>query len=321
MPRPFLIVIGILCLLAVLAGGLNWYFSSGRTRIVTLPGWVTKAAVLAPKSLVLPRPAHVVVIIEENKSFAQIIGNVRDAPYLNALARQGAVFTHSYGIAHPSQPNYFALFAGRTNTDGDGCAVLGIPPDADNLGAQLLRSYNTFVGYAEDLPHAGFRGCFAGDYASKHVPWTHFTNIPDSSIQPLTALPGRWDQLPNVTFVIPNLLNDMHSGSIRRGDDWLRQKMGPLIAWASGHDTLIVITWDESSAALTNHIPTLFVGPMIAPGRYTEPITHYRVLRTLEDLYGLPHAGNAGGQTPIDAVWRRPILSGRSSSLPESRPR
>ncbi|MBU1775992.1 MAG: alkaline phosphatase family protein, partial [Gammaproteobacteria bacterium] len=61
----------------------------------------------------LPRPDHIVIVIEENKSFAQIIGN-EDAPYINELARRGALFTQSYGITHPSQPNYLALFSGST---------------------------------------------------------------------------------------------------------------------------------------------------------------------------------------------------------------
>jgi phosphatidylinositol-3-phosphatase len=291
--------------IATSAAGLTWYFSSGRTRIITLPPWAMTAGDPSPVAAQLPRPAHVVVIVEENKSFSQIIGNVREAPYLNELASRGAVFTRSYAIAHPSQPNYVALFAGRTNPDGDGCAVLGIPPYSDNLGAELIRSKRTFVGYAEDLPRPGYRGCVAGNYARKHAPWAHFTTIPDASIEPLTALPRDWDRLPNVSFVTPNILNDMHSGSIRRGDDWLRRRMGPLITWAAQHDTLIVITWDESSAALTNHIPTIFLGPMVKPGRYDEPITHYRVLRTLEDLYGLPRDGSAASVSPIDDIWSR----------------
>lgn len=311
MQRRVLTVIAILAVLAVLGVAINWYFSSGRTRIATIPPWAMTAAEPSATAVALPRPAHVVVIVEENKSFSEIIGNVRDAPYLNQLAARGVVFTRSYGIAHPSQPNYFAFFAGRTNTDGDGCAVVGIPPDADNLGAELLRSKRTFVGYAEDLPRPGYRGCVTGNYARKHAPWTHFTNIPDASIQPLTALPPEWERLPTLSFVIPNILNDMHSGSIRRGDDWLRRRMGPLIDWAGQHDTLIVITWDESSAPLTNHIPTLIIGPTVKPGRYDEPITHYRVLRTLEDLYALPHAGSAASVAPIEDVWRRSAVSDR----------
>ena len=61
----------------------------------------------------LPRPDNIVIVIEENKSFSQIIGN-REAPYINELAKHGSLFTQSYGITHPSQPNYLALFSRTT---------------------------------------------------------------------------------------------------------------------------------------------------------------------------------------------------------------
>jgi acid phosphatase len=301
-------VLGIaaIVLLASAAAGF-WYFSSSRTRMVSLPAGVIEAT---PRLLnlrgVLPRPEHVVVVIEENKSFDAIVGNTAQAPYLNSLIPHAALFTQSYGVSHPSQPNYFAIFAGRTNSNGDACAVSGIPPTADNLGSELLTHGLTFVGYAEGLPTPGYRGCTAGNYARKHAPWAYFPTIPASSIQPFTAFPHDYAKLPTVAFVIPDIQNDMHSGSIKRGDAWLRRNLPPLVAWAAQHNTLIIITWDESSAPLTNHIPTLFVGPMVRPGRYPEPITHYAVLRTIEDMYGLPHAGHAAEVQPIVDCWRLP---------------
>ncbi|HYZ14820.1 MAG TPA: alkaline phosphatase family protein, partial [Candidatus Acidoferrum sp.] len=242
---------------------------------------------------------------EENKSFDDIIGNTKHAPYLNQLAERGALFTHSYGVAHPSQPNYFALFAGRTNSDGDSCTVRAVAPDAPNLGAQLLAAHRSFVGYAEGLPAPGFRACVAGNYARKHAPWTHFTTIPDNAIQPLTAFPRDLSRLPTVAFVIPDLEDDMHSGSISHGDAWLKRRLDPVVSWAATHDTLIIITWDESDEALSNHIPTLFIGPMVKSGRVDETIDHYSVLRTLEDFYRLPHAGRAATVAPIMQAWER----------------
>jgi len=61
----------------------------------------------------IPKPSHVVVVIEENHGYSQIIGSSQ-APYINTLATQGALFTKSYAISHPSQPNYLALFSGST---------------------------------------------------------------------------------------------------------------------------------------------------------------------------------------------------------------
>lgn len=295
------IVIGAVIALAVIAALIASYFSSGHTRLVAEPAHPTESPV--PRAA-LPHPAHVVIVIEENKSYDDILGKTKQAPYLNGLAQRGAVFTHSYGVAHPSQPNYFALFSGRTNTNGDSCDVRGIPPDAPNLGAQLIAAHRSFVGYAEGLPAPGFRGCTAGNYARKHAPWTHFTNVPDRAIQPFTAFPHDFSRLPTVAFVIPDLEDDMHSGSIRHGDAWLARRLAPVVAWGATHDTLIIITWDESNEPLSNHIPTIFVGPMVTPGLVDETIDHYSVLRTLEDFYGLPHAGRAASAVPISQAWK-----------------
>src|SRR5439155_2631018 len=59
---------------------------------------------------VLPRYDHVVIVVEENKDFAQIIGNPA-APYLNRLAAEGALLTHMFGEEHNSEGNYFWLFS------------------------------------------------------------------------------------------------------------------------------------------------------------------------------------------------------------------
>lgn len=277
------------------------YFSSGHTRLSDVPRSVVAA--VAPD---LPKaPSHVVIVVEENKEFSDIAGKTRSAPYLNALIARGALFTRSYGIAHPSQPNYVALFAGTPDTNGDHCPPAGIDTNAPNLATQLRAAHRSFAGYSEDLPQAGSRVCWAGQYARKHVPWADFDNVLPSENLPLTALPSSYDHLPTVSFIIPNLLNDMHSASIQRGDAWLRTHVGPLIDWAHTHNTLVIVTWDESDDTVGNHIPTIFVGPMVRPGRYDDPITHYRVLRTIEDLYGLPHAGHAADVPPIAGVWLR----------------
>lgn len=249
----------------------------------------------------LPRPAHVVVVIEENRTLAQVVGS-SDAPYLTEVARSGALFTHAFGETHPSQPNYFALFAGLTNTNGDGCPAKNVPPAAPNIASEMLAAHYTFAAYSEALPSAGFMGCWAGTYAQKHAPWTHFTNVPQRLHQPLGALRS-FDRLPTLTFIVPDVDDDMHDGTTRAGDDWAAAHLTPLLKWAAAHDTLVVFTWDEGYDK-ANSIPTMFVGPMIRAGTYSERIDHLRVLRTLEDLYGLKPTGRAAGVAPITDVWK-----------------
>lgn len=291
------LLVALVALVIAGAGALAWHFRSSDTRLTALPQTVALAVGA------LPKPQHVVVIVEENKEYSDVAGNLRAAPYLNSLIAHGVLFTHSYGVAHPSQPNYLALFAGITNENGDGCPPSPIDAAAPNLATELAAAHLSFAGYSEDLPSPGFRGCWKGEYARKHVPWADFANVPGSENLPFSAVPT-YAKLPTVAFIIPNLLDDMHSASVSRGDSWLRTHVGPLIAWAMHHDTLVVITWDESDDAVDNHIPTIFIGPMVRPGRSAQPITHYNVLRTLEQMYGLPYAGRSAQAAPIAGIWK-----------------
>jgi acid phosphatase len=257
---------------------------------------------VAAGSAGLPRPAHVIVIVEENKSLAQIDGS-SSASFINAIARRGALFTNAHGVTHPSLPNYLALFAGLTNTNGDGCPARGISPDAPNLGTELLAAHLTFAGYSEALPATGSIVCAAGTYARKHAPWVAFENIPKADNRPMTALPVDYDDLPTVAFLIPDVDDDMHDGTIAEGDTWLVHNVKPLLAWADLHDALVVITWDEGYDQ-ANTIPTIFYGPMVKPGRYAARVNHYSTLRTLEDMYGLKRTGGAANASPIIDCWR-----------------
>jgi acid phosphatase len=255
-----------------------------------------------PAAAALPRPAHVIVIVEENKSLAQI-DRSGHASFINGIAARGALFVDAHGVTHPSLPNYLALFAGVTNTNGDGCPAIGISPQAPNLGSELLAAHLTFAGYAEALPATGSTVCSAGSYARKHAPWVAFSNVPASDSKPMDDLPHSYDALPTVSFLIPDVDDDMHDGSIEEGDTWLATHVKPLLAWADKHDALVVLTWDEGYDA-DNTIPTIFYGPMVKPGRYAERVDHLNTLRTLEAMYGLPLTGKAAKVSPIVDCWK-----------------
>jgi phospholipase C len=228
----------------------------------------------------LPLPAHVVVVMEENHAYSQIIGSSQ-APYINSLATEGALFTNSYAITHPSEPNYLALFSGSTQV-----------------------AKKTFTGYSEGLPSVGSEVCTSGEYARKHVPWTDFSDLASTVNQPFTAFPANYANLPTVSWVIPDLLDDMHDGSIQQGDSWLQTHLSAYVTWAKTNNSLLIVTWDEDNDASGNHIPTIFVGPMVKPGKYSEKINHYNVLRTLEAIYGVPYLGNAASVKTITDVWQ-----------------
>ena len=251
----------------------------------------------------VPTPAHVVIVIEENKAGPGIIGN-KSAPYINALANNGALMTQSFAVTHPSEPNYLALFAGSTfGLSSDACPVnAGAAP---NLASELLAAGYSFGGFSEDLPSVGSTACVATRYARKHVPWANFTNVPAANSMSFSAFNARPDytSLPTVSFVIPNLDNDMHDGTIAQGDGWLQANLSPYANWAKANNSVLIVTWDEDDGGDNNQIPTIFYGAGIRTGNYGVSISHYNVLSTLEQMYGLPKTGLAADAPPIGDIW------------------
>jgi hypothetical protein len=249
----------------------------------------------------IPVPTHVIVVMEENHGYAEIIGSGQ-APYINTLATQGALFTNSCAITHPSQPNYLALFSGSKH---------GIVDDScphtftgRSLESMLLAAGKTFKGYSEDLPAVGSKVCTSGKYARKHAPWTDFSRDLASDSQPFSNFPTDFSKLATVSWVIPNLDNDMHDGTIQQGDRWLQTNLMAYVTWAQNNNSLLIVQFDEDDGTSGNHIVTIFVGPMVKPGKYSEKINHYNVLRTIEDMYGLPHLGGTATATSITDVWK-----------------
>jgi len=250
----------------------------------------------------IPRPDHIVVVIEGNQGYDDIIGSP-EAPYLNYLAGRGASLTDFYGITHPSQPNYVALFSGSTQgIRGDSCphSLTG-----KNLASELLQADMTFAGYAQSIPRAGFTGCASGAYVRRHNPWVNFTNLPASVNRPLTSFPRDFSRLPSVSFVAPDLLHDMHDGNVRRADTWLRDNLDDYARWAMTHNSLLVVTWDEGSEKTpANRIPTILVGEKVQPGDNSQPSNLYGLLRTFLDAFRLTPLGHSAAADPLD-VWRK----------------
>ena len=294
-------------------------FSSCHKIIIKSP-YITTGPAL--DSIALPRPDHIIVVIEENHGYSQVVGSV-NAPYINELIKSGALFTNSHGVAHPSQPNYLALFSGNIQgIKNDDCLQNKMPFTSPNLGASLLQNGFTFKGYAQTMPSVGYFGCQyktseltnAYLYARKHAPWVNWlgtkkNNFPDSLSIPMTAFPTNYNQLPTVAFVVPDMDNDMHNtgkpgeyAAIKRGDSWLKENLDNYIKWAQLHNSLFILTFDEDDFTKQNQIPTLFVGSMIKTGKYSEKINHYNVFNTIEAMYGLL-ADNSRNSTVIRDIW------------------
>jgi len=267
---------------------------------------------------------HIVIVVEENKNYDQIIGNDA-APYINSLLKESANFTQMYAEEHASEGNYFWLLSGDNQDVGYDDVIpnksnhKNYPFTASNMAEQLIKNGYSFKGYSESLPLIGDTISKAGNYARKHVPWISFSNIPNgtnemnSSNLQFAQFPTDFNKLPTVCFVIPNLVNDMHDPadldvSVKNGDEWLKENINNYLNWAKDHNSLLIITFDEnndiskyrgltdpasSDHDIKNRIPTLFAGANIIPGNYSEGkgITHVNILRTIEAMYNLSGSG------------------------------
>ncbi|HXJ58570.1 MAG TPA: alkaline phosphatase family protein [Verrucomicrobiae bacterium] len=305
---------------------LHWFQGGWRRKWLAL----TCIASLGAHSLQAapPRFDHVVIVMEENRTPGQIIGDLVNAPYLTSLANGGVRIGSMFALLHPSQPNYLHLFSGSNQ----GVIDDGLPPNfspvptgaypfrAVNLGASLIAAGFTFAGFSEQLeaattndwadfdPHSATHpGIY---YRRKHNPWANWvaktTPIPANQLsssvnRAFTQFPTNFSELPTVCFVIPNQLHDMHDGSRRMADDWLRENLGAYAVWAKTNNSLLIVTWDEDDYNESNQIPTIFYGAGLHDGTIvTGAWTLHNLLRTIEEMYGIrTHAGAAAQLRPI----------------------
>lgn len=293
-----------------------------RYRVVGL-FWVGLIASPALASPVGWTPSHIVTVIEENHGYNDIIGNP-NAPYINNLANQNASFTNSHGVEHPSQPNYLDIYSGSNQGwAGTDSPVPNTPLSTPNLGASLISKGYGFAGYSEDQPGVGSLAISANNnnYARKHNPWSNWqasnpgpNQLPASTNQPFSAFPTDFNQLPTVSFVIPNQSDDMHGISggltgdalIAQGDAWLQNNINAYLDWAKANNSLLIVTFDEDDFTPENRIPTIFAGANVKPGQYNELIDHFSILKTIEEMYGLDPAGASAAATSITDAFNAP---------------
>jgi acid phosphatase len=258
----------------------------------------------------IPAFRHIYVIVMENKEYGRIVGSSQ-APYLNSLIARYGLTTNFYAVTHPSQPNYIALTSGGLQgTSTNGSYDLAVP----NLFDQIEASGRTWRLYAQGYPGGCFKTYAAapvadgpgavGDYARKHNPAISYTSISGNPARcaNITRLAGFDPAAADFEMIIPNQVNDMHSGSVAAGDTFLKAFMPQILDSAAFEGSVVFITWDEgdTDAKGGGHIATVVLSPGMTPGaRYDGACTHYSMLRTIEQAWGLPFLGSAGTAAPI----------------------
>jgi phospholipase C len=247
-----------------------------------------------PSSGSVPQFGHVVVVLEENHSYSEVIGNSA-MPYLNSLASQYGLATQYFANAHPSIGNYFMLTTGQLITSDDAFAgTVGV----DNIVRDLIAAGKTWKSYAESIPSTGYTGGDSYPYAKRHNPFSYFTDVVNSNTQVnnLVSLSQfnsdlANDQLPNFSYLVPNLLDDAHDGPLQLADAWLQQNIAPLIASSTFQkDGLLIIVFDEANTNDSTdgggHVADLIISPKAKQGyQSTNLYQHQSTLRLI--LQGL----------------------------------
>jgi hypothetical protein len=204
-----------------------------------------------------PSFAHVAVVVLENHSYSEVIGN-SSMPYLNGLAQQYGLAEQYYANAHPSLPNYFMLTTGKTETIDDNFSAT---VSDDNLARELNKAGKSWKCYAQALPSAGYMGGDVYPYVRRHNPFTHFSDLQNNAPQAANLVPFSQfsadlgnNALPQYSFIVPDVLSDAHDGTLAQADAWLQQNIGPLVSSPAFRGSgLLIITFDEGDQSDITH--------------------------------------------------------------------
>jgi acid phosphatase len=235
------------------------------------------------------------IVLMENHDYGQIIGSGQ-APYINSLASSNGLATHWSAISSPSLPNYLALVSGsiwnnpQDNTPADN--TYPGPTVVDELSAAGI----SWKAYMEDMPAACDTGdTFGpGNYDVNHDPFMYFSEIRGNAskcnrVVPYPQLAGdlAHNTAPSFIWVSPNLIHDMHDGSVAQGDQWLQSQLPAVFAsswYKSGG--VVIITWDETAGA--DNVATVVISSRHGGGRTLASAgNHYGTLRAIEETFGV----------------------------------
>jgi phosphatidylinositol-3-phosphatase len=267
---------------------------------------------------------HVIWIWMENHSFSDIIGNKSQAPYINSLAAGCGLATNYRTTTHPSLPNYLAATSGIAQGSLPATTYLDCSPSVicDMTVGSIFGQGETWKAYEESMP-SNCDTSDSGAYAVSHNPAPYYTSLSGCASRDVpytrlaTDLAG--NALPAFSFITPNLIDDMHDGTVAQGDAWLAKNL-PTILTSKPYQagtTAVFITWDEGSGGYpvedcddttttdtSCHVATIVVSPTTPAGTTSGTFfSHYSLLATTEQLLGLPKLGQAKSSPTMTATF------------------
>jgi phosphatidylinositol-3-phosphatase len=260
-----------------------------------------------------PSSSRVFLIMEENHSYSEVIGNA-GMPYLNSMVSKYGLATQYYADTHPSIGNYFMLTTGQIETNDDG--FTGVITD-DNIVRKLVKANKTWHSYAESLPSNGYLGGDSYPYLKHHNPFTYFQDVIGTSQASNILQFSQFSSdvgsanLPDFSFIIPNALDDAHDGTLAGADQWLQHNIDPLVTSSVFQNNgVLVIVFDESEpsdlAHGGGHVAMVIAGPQIKPGIQSSTLfQHESTLRLVLSTLGVSSfPGNAASAPDMGEFFK-----------------
>jgi hypothetical protein len=267
---------------------------------------------------------HVIWIWMENHSLRDIIGNKSQAPYLNSLAASCGLAANYHNTTHPSLPNYLSATSGLAQSDLPILSYLDCSPSliCDTSAKSIFGQGETWKAYQESMP-ANCDKSDSGEYTVRHNPAAYYTSLSDCASRDVPYTQLRTDlarsALPAFSFITPNLIDDMHDGTIAQGDAWLARNLPAILSsneYRAG-TTAVFITWDEGSGGFPIEdcddpgvtdtsclVPTIVISPSTPAGTTSKIFfDHYSLLATAEQLLGLPKLRSASSAATMTAAF------------------
>ena len=280
--------------------------------IPVLAGRLTGGAGQGSQSVV-PSFEHVFVIVMENEESSSIIGNA-SAPYLNSLASQYGWATRYTAVAHPSEPNYLALWSGSTQ---------GVADDrvhnfrtGSTIADEIEASGRAWHVAAQNVPLGCYTGATAsgggdgpGTYARKHEPAISWLSVSGAAARcgNITDFSHFDPNAGSFWLIVPNLCNDMHDCPVATGDSFLKGWLPTILNSAAFMDGVVYLTWDEGSTATGGggKVATIVISAQAKPGFASSMShTHYSLLHTIELGWGLPCLANTCAANDLREFFR-----------------
>ena len=253
-----------------------------------------------------PTFAHVVLVVEENHSYGDVINN-SSMPYLNGLASQYGLATQYFANLHPSLPNYLMLTTGQMESTLD--TFTGTIDD-DNIVREFVNAGKSWKAYLESIPSAGYTGGDSVPYVKRHDPFAYLSDLQNgaqaANLVPFTqfATDLSNNTLPQYAFIAPNLDDDAHDGTLAQADSWLQTNIAPLITNSAFQSSgLLVIVFDEGDQSDISHgggqVACVVVGTKVKPGyKSTTFYQHQSVLRLVMASSGVDNFPGAAANAP-----------------------